>query len=215
MDFTSAAPPVVKSIKQRDLLNTWLRLYARQQIAPAIWEYQPARLEEELSDLIYYTVDNSTPTPRLTIQSEGTRIARAYGHTGKGILLDDYVGPRLASFVMPVYYECVARGLPVYSVADVDDIYGRVVAYERLLLPFLTDDKVSHIIASLKTFCEDGGFEIKNLMRGNDAPPRPRLRAVIDRDLFHRAPGRIAAADIVEFTDQPDPSITTETIELN
>ena len=215
MDFASAAPPAVKSIKQRDLLNTWLRLYARQQIAPAIWEYQPARLEEELSDLIYYTVDNSTPTPRLTIQSEGTRIARAYGHTGKGILLDDYVGPRLASFVMPVYYECVARGLPVYSVADVDDIYGRVVAYERLLLPFLTDDKVSHIIASLKTFCEDGGFEIKNLMRGNDAPPRLRLRAVIDRDLFHRAPGRIAAADIVEFTDQPDPSITTETIELN
>jgi len=215
LDFTSAAPPVVKSIKQRDLLNTWLRLYARQQVAPAIWEYQPARLEEELSDLIYYTVDNSTPTPRLTIQSEGTRISRAYGHTGKGILLDEYVGPRLAPFVMPVYHECVARGLPVYSVADVDDTYGRVVAYERLLLPFLTDDKVSHVIASLKTFCEDGGFEIENLMRGNDALPRPRLRAVIDRDLFHRAPGRIATADVVEFADQPGPSVTTETIELN
>ena len=215
MDFTSVAPPAVKSIKQRDLLNTWLRLYARQQIAPAIWEYQPARLEEELSDLIYYTVVNSMPTPRLIIQSEGTRISRAYGHTGKGILLDDYVGPRLAPFVVPVYHECVARGLPVYSVADVDDVYGRVVAFERLLLPFLTDDKVSHIIASLKTFCEDGGFEIKNLMRGNDALPRPRLRAVIDRDLFHRAPGRIAAAEIVEFTDQPGPDVTTETIELN
>lgn len=56
-------------------------------------EYQPARLEEELSDLIYYTVDASTPTPRLTIQSEGTRISRAYGHTGKGVLLDEYIGP--------------------------------------------------------------------------------------------------------------------------
>jgi hypothetical protein len=150
LDFDSAAPSVVKSIRQRDLLNTWLRLFARQQSAPAIWEYQPARLEEELSELIYYTVDTSTPTPRLTIQSEGTRASRAYGHTGKGILLDDYVGARLAPFVMPVYHECVARGLPVYSVADVDDIYGRVVAYERLLLPFLTDDKVSHIIASLQ-----------------------------------------------------------------
>jgi hypothetical protein len=205
LDFTSAAPPVVKSIKQRDLLNTWLRLYARQQIAPAIWEYQPARLEE----------DNSTPTPCLTIQSEGTRISRAYGHTGKGIVLEDYVGPRLAPFVMPVYHQCLARGLPVYCVADVDDIYGRVVAYERLLLPFLTDDKVSHIIASLKTFCEDGGFEIKNLLRGNDALPRPKLRTVIDRDLFHRAPGRIAAADVVEFADQSSPGVTTEIIELN
>ncbi|EJN07777.1 hypothetical protein PMI42_07654 [Bradyrhizobium sp. YR681] len=213
LDFASAAPSAVKSIRQRDLLNTWLRLFAREQIAPAIWEYQPARLEEELSDLIYYTVDNSAPTPRLTIQSEGTRISRAYGHTGKGVLLDEYIGPRLVPVVMPIYYECVARGLPVYSVADVDDIYGRVVAYERLLLPFLTDGKVCHVIASLKTFCEDGGFEIKNLMRGNDALPRPKLSAVIDRDLFHRAPGRIAAADVVELADPS--GIATETIELN
>ncbi|QOG19658.1 hypothetical protein FOM02_22180 [Bradyrhizobium sp. SEMIA] len=213
LDFSSAAPSVVKSIRQRDLLNTWLRLYAREQMVPAIWEYQPARLEDELSDLIYYTVDSSAPTPRLTIQSEGTRISRAYGHTGKGVLLDDYIGPRLVPFVMPIYYECVARGLPVYSVADVDDIYGRVVAYERLLLPFQTDGKICHVIASLKTFCEDGGFEIKNLMRGNDALPRPKLRAVIDCDLFHRAPGRIAAADVVEFVDQP--GVTTEIIELN
>ncbi|MCK1385306.1 hypothetical protein [Bradyrhizobium sp. 21] len=212
MDFTSAAPSVVKSIRQRDLLNTWLRLYAREQVAPAIWEYQPARLEEELSDLIYYTVDISAPTPRLTIQSEGTRISRAYGHTGKGVLLDDYIGPRLAPLVMPVYHECVARGLPVYSVADVDDIYGRIVAYERLLLPFQTDGNICHVIASLKTFCEDGGFEIKNLMRGNDALPRTRLRAVIDRDLFHRAPGRIAPAELVEFAERPVPG---EIVELN
>lgn len=216
MDFASVTPAVVKSIKQRDLLNSWLRLYTRHQITPAISEYQPARLEEELPDLVYYTVDNSTPTPRLTIQSEGTRVSRAYGHTGKGVLLEDYVGPRLAPFVMPVYRECVARGLPVYSVADVDDIYGRIVAYERLLLPFQADGKVSHIIASVKTFCEDGGFEIKNLMRGNDALPRPKLRTVIDRELFHRAPGRIAAADVVEFADQPaGPGVTAETIELN
>ena len=213
MDFASAAPSVVKSIRQRDLLNTWLRLYARQQVAPAIWEYQPARLEEELSDLIYYTVDGVGPTPHLTIQSEGTRISRAYGHTGKGVLLHDYVGPRLAPFVMPIYHECIARGLPVHSVADVDDVYGRIVAYERLLLPFLTDGKVSHVVASVKTFCEDGGFEIKNLMRGNDALPRPKLRAVIDRDLFHPAPGRIATADVVELAEQS--SVASETVELN
>jgi len=216
LDFASAAPSVVKSIRQRDLLNTWLRLYARQQVAPAIWEYQPARIEEELSDLIYYTVDNSTPTPRLIIQSEGTRISRAYGHTGKGVLLEDYVGPRLAPFVMPIYHECVVRGLPVYSVAGVARSQRAHLASERPLLPFPTDGKVSHIIASLKTFCEDGGFEIKNLLRGNDALPRPKLRTVIDHDLFHRAPGRIAAADVVEFADQSDgPDVTAEIIELN
>ena len=77
MDFQSANPTIVKSIKQRDLLNTWLRLYAREQLLPRVEEYQPARLADELSDLVYYTVDTSQPPPRLTIQSEGTRMTSA------------------------------------------------------------------------------------------------------------------------------------------
>ena len=199
MKFESANPSVVKSIKQRDLLNTWLRLYAREQLLPRIEEYQPARLADELSDLVYYTVDSSQPPPRLTIQSEGTRMSSAYGHTGKGRYLDEYLGARLAPFVMPIYHECVARGLPIYTIANIDDIYGRIVAYERLLLPFSGGHGVTDVIASLKTICEDGGFEIKNLMRGNDAMPTPKLRTIIDRDLFHRAPGRIPAGDVIEF----------------
>lgn len=190
---------MVKSIKQRDLLNTWLRLYARTQSMPRMAEYQPERIEDELPDLVFYKVDTSSNPPRLTIQSDGTRISNAYGHTGKGKLLDEYLGARIASIVMPVYYECIARKLPVYTIATIDDIYGRLVAYERLLMPFSDGGEVTHILASLKTISEDGGFEIKNLMRGNDSLPTPKLRSVIDRDLFHRAPGRIAAGDVIEF----------------
>jgi hypothetical protein len=200
LDFESANPTVVKSIKQRDLLNTWLRLYAREQSMPRVEEYQPARLSDELADLVYYTVDAAQNPPRLTIQSNGTRMSSAYGNTGKGRYLDEYLGARIAPVVMPVYYECVARGLPVYTVANIDDIYGRIVAYERLLLPFAQDGSITHVIASLKTISEDGGFEIRNLMRGNDMLPASKLRAVIDRDLFHRAPGRIAAGDVIEFS---------------
>jgi hypothetical protein len=199
VDFESANPSVVKSIKQRDLLNTWLRLYAREQKLPRVEEYQPERLADELADLVYYTVDSAEQPPRLTIQSDGTRISNAYGHTGKGKYLDEYIGPRLAPVVMPVYYKCVAVCLPVYTIANIDDSYGRIVAYERLLLPFSDGAGVSHMIASLKTISEDGGFEIKNLMRGSDAMPTPKLRTVIDRDLFHRAPGRIPSGDLIEF----------------
>jgi hypothetical protein len=199
LEFQSAGPSVVKSIKQRDLLNTWLRLYARDQSIPRMSEYQPARIEDELPDLVLYTVDTGTQPPRLTIQSDGTRMASAYGHTGKGRLLDEYLGPRLAPIVMPVYYECIARRLPVYTISNIDDSYGRIVAYERLLLPFSTADNVTRMIASLKTISEDGGFEIRNLMRGNDTLPVAKLRTVIDRDLFHRAPGRIPAGDVIEF----------------
>ena len=197
--FESANPTVVKSIRQRDLLNTWLRLYAREQKMPAMDEYKPARIEDELPDLVYMTVRADENPPRLIIDSDGTRMSSAYGHTGKGRNLDEYLGARLAPIVMPVYYECIARGLPAYTIANIDDIYGRIVAYERLLLPFAQDGKVRHILASLKTICEDGGFEIRNLMRGNDTLPVPKLRSIIDRDLFHRAPGRIAARDVLEF----------------
>jgi hypothetical protein len=200
LEFESANPTVVKSIKQRDLLNTWLRLYAREQLLPRLEEYQPGRLADELPDLVYYTVDAGQKPPRLTIQSDGTRMSNAYGHTGKGRYLDEYLPVKLVPIVMPVYYECVRRHLPVYTISSVDDIYGRIVAYERMLLPFSEGGKVTHVIASLKTICEDGGFEIKNLMRGNDTLPVAKLRTVIDRDLFHRAPGRIPAGDVIEFS---------------
>jgi hypothetical protein len=200
LDFQSANPSVVRSIRQRDLLNTWLRLYAPGQRLPRVEEYQPERLAEEIPDLVYYTVEPALRPPRLTIQSDGTRMSRAYGNTGKGRYLDEYLGPQLKPVVMPVYYECVRRALPAYTISMIDDIYGRAVAYERLLLPFSNSNGVSDIIASLKTISEDGGFEIKNLMRGNDTLPMPKLRAIIDRDLFHRAPGRIPDADVIEFS---------------
>src|SRR5579872_3275374 len=107
MDFESATPSVVKSIKQRDLLNTWIRLYVRDQRLPRINDYAPARLEDERPDLVYYAVDSCCAPARLTIQSDGTRMAAAYGQTGKGRLLDDFLGPRLVPVVMPVYYECI------------------------------------------------------------------------------------------------------------
>jgi hypothetical protein len=199
LEFESAGPSVVKSIKQRDLLNTWLRLFARSRSIPRLSEYQPARIEDELPDLVFYTVDTGAEPPRLTIQSDGTRMSAAYGNTGMGRYLDEYLGTRLAPIVMPVYYACIARRLPAYTIANMEDIYGRVVAYERLLLPFSDDGSVTHILASLKTISEDGGFEIKNLIRGNDKLPVPKLRTIIDRDLFHRAPGRMAAGDVLEF----------------
>jgi len=199
LEFESANPSIIRSIKQRDLLNTWLRLYAREQKLPRLEEYQPARLADETPDLVYYTVDATETPARLTIQSDGTRMSSAYGHTGKGRYLHEYLPSKLVDVVMPVYYECVARGLPVYTISNIDDIYGRIVAYERMLLPFSEGGGVTHVLASLKTISEDGGFEIKNLMRGNDALPTPKLRAIIDRDLFHRAPGRISPTDVIEF----------------
>jgi hypothetical protein len=199
LEFESANPTIVKSIKQRDLLNTWLRLYARAQLLPRIEEYQPARIEEELPDLVFLSVETAQPA-RLIIDRDGARMTSAFGNSGAGRYLDEYLGTRLAPLVVPIYQKCLSRALPVYTIANVDDSFGRIVAYERLLLPFSEGGGVTHVIASLKTICEDGGFEIRNLMRGNKSLPTTKLRAVIDRDLYHRAPGRIPAGDLIEFS---------------
>jgi hypothetical protein len=199
LEFESASPAIVKSIKQRDLLNTWLRLYARAQQMPRIDEFQPARIEEELPDLLYLTVANADP-PRLRIESNGTRMSIAYGHTGKGRYLDEYLGTKLAPIVMPIYHECLRRGLPVYAIVNIEDSCGRNVAYERLLLPFSANTGVTHVLASLKTISEDAGFDMRNLMRGNEALPTTERLAVIDRELFHRMPGRTSSGDLIEFS---------------
>ncbi|MET0877208.1 MAG: hypothetical protein ABWY14_08720 [Tardiphaga sp.] len=198
MDFQSANPSVVKSVRQRDLLNNWLRLYGQQQELPAVANYQPDRLADELPDLVYYLVERTEP-PRLIIDSNGTRMSNAYGQTGKGRYLDEYLGPILAPVVLPAYHQCIARALPTYTVSAIDDVNGRSVAYERVLMPFSDGDRVSHIIASLKTISEDGGFEIRNLMRSHTGLPIPKTSVVIDRDLFHRTPGRTVAGDVVEL----------------
>lgn len=199
MEFQSANPSVVKSIKQRDLLNTWLRIYAREQRLPRVEEYEPARFDEELPDLIYYTVESAYQPPRLMIQIGGTRTISAFGTPGKGQYLHEYLGSTLRPVILPVYYECLSRKRPVYTISNVDDAQGRAVAYERLLLPFGNDDEVNHVIASLKSISVEGGFEIKNLMRRDDAPPTTKLRTVIDRDLFHQTPDRRRAGDEIEF----------------
>src|ERR1700721_134040 len=103
LEFQSANPTGVKSIKQRDLLNPWLRLYAREQTMPRIEEYQPSRLDDELPDLVYYTVESTQVPPRLTVQSNGTRLVSAFGNTGEGRSLDEFLGMRLAPLVMPLY----------------------------------------------------------------------------------------------------------------
>lgn len=199
MEFESADPAIVRSIKQRDLLNAWLRLYATHERMPPLSGYQPERIAEETDDLVYYNVISENNASRFMIESDGTRMSNAYGTSGKGRYLDEYVGAKLAPIVVPIYQECIRRRLPIFTISKVEDLYGRKVDYERLLMPFSTGDDVMHIVASLKTISDDGGFEIRNLMRANDVLPIYQLRAVVDRDLFHKRPGRIAPGDVIEF----------------
>jgi hypothetical protein len=200
VSFQRSDASVVKSIRQRDLLNCWLRLYAPHRALPSLTAFQPDRIEDERADLVRYIVDHDARPQRFIIDSNGTRMASAYGATGKGRYLDDYLGSILGPVVLPAYHACITARLPTYTVSMIDDVNGRAVAYERLLMPFAEDgDTVTHILASLKTISEDGGFEIRNLMRGHHSLPQPKLSVVIDHSLSRTTQDRIVADDIVEI----------------
>ncbi len=65
MEFESAGPAIVRSIKQRDLLNTWLRLYARNERIPELSDYQPERIADEIDDLVFYNVTREDGAPTI------------------------------------------------------------------------------------------------------------------------------------------------------
>jgi hypothetical protein len=185
MSFASANPSVVRSVKQRDLLNNWLRLRARHGHTPTLIDYQPARLDDELKDIVSYVVHHDDNGWRFIIDSKGTRLAQAYGTTGQnhiGTDLRDYIGPHQVPLVLPVYETCADRQLPIYSISELEDVNGCTVAYERLLLPFVSDGQVSHMIASLKTISTNGKFEMNNLLRHSERVPVIKLRVLIDQD---------------------------------
>lgn len=194
MDFEGAGPSVVRSIRQRVLLDAWLRLYVKTGQVPPIDQYEPDRMAEERQNLGWLKVDQSFSPPRITFERESQVMAAAYGEACKGRPLDEYLGPR-GAIVLPVYYRCIERALPAYTIFMYHDVAGRPVAYERLLLPFATDGRITDVLASHNNISEDGKFEANNLIRPADPVPAPTRCAIIDRDFF--APRLKAAADDV------------------
>jgi hypothetical protein len=194
MPSSSAGPSIVKSVRQRQLLNAWLRLSARHGSLPRVGDYEIDRIEEEKQDMIFCAVTYDGAIARYMITFDGQRLVEAFGETGVGRRLEDVLGPERAAATLPIYNECVDRKRPSYSVRRLIDVRGREVDYERLLLPFGNDGSVDTIIGSLKTISADGSFEQKRLMRAETAPVSHAIQAIIDQGDRVGAPGTITDA---------------------
>ena len=205
MKFESTNPSVVRSVKQRELLDTWLRARRKPQILPVIGDYQPERIEDELIDMMAFDVDGEGDAARFLITHEGARLTATYGsehiEPGQRInrFLDDAVGPARYARVAPFYRACLLRKRPVYSICTVQDADGKDVSYERLLLPFGNADIVKQIIGSYKSISIEGGFKVNNLMGIRPkAVPVSVINAIIDLD-FVRPAAAATADDLIEL----------------
>jgi hypothetical protein len=206
MKFESTNPSVVRSVKQRDLLDSWLRARRKPRILPAIGDYQPERIEDELIDMMEFDIDGEGDAARFLITHEGARLTATYGseHIEPGQrtnrFLDDAVGPARYARVAPFYRACLVRKRPIYSISMLRDPDGKEVFYERLLLPFGSADTVEQIIGSYKSISIEGRFKITNLMGTRpEAKPVSVVNAVIDLDFFP-GPAAGVCGEVIELS---------------
>jgi hypothetical protein len=200
MHFESASRSVIRSVRQGDLFNAWLRVYRRERAMPLIHQFDYERLFEEKPDLMFYDVVRNGGGYRYLVQHHGRNLMKAFAvENTEGRHLDEYLDAERLGFMASAFIACIEARRPVFTVSAVRDVNGVPVSYERLALPFGANDRVQQLIVSLKTISVEGRFETRELMRAEKQRYSYELCAVIDRDL-DGAQNRMAATnDVVEI----------------
>jgi hypothetical protein len=182
--FERALPSIVKSIRQRDLLNSWMRLNTSKTSLPRLADYDTSRMTDDLIDMMTLEVVHTASGTRFRMIMESTTIDTGNNNptqnTNDPVYLDMALGPDRYPIILPYYEACLAHRRPIYSFSMVNDDKGKEVSYERLLLPFGEADRLTHIVGSLKTISIEGGFKIKDLATLKAEQSVSITRAVID-----------------------------------
>jgi hypothetical protein len=206
MEFTSADPSAVRSIRQRYLLNEWLRAAGKHRPLPLLGDFQPERVADDLVDMMGYDVIGQGDAARFLITHQGARLADTYGNERvdpterPNRFLDDAIGPERYAAVITLYRACLTHLRPLYSISTVQDADGKDVSYERLLLPFGRGEAVEQIVGSFKSISIEGGFKVSNLMGLRPkAEPVILVRAIIDRAFVPAPAGPHSSDEVVEL----------------
>lgn len=180
MQFSVARPDVVRAINQRWLLKRWERRLGTNR-APHWKTMEADDLSHMVTNLSFLDVSRDGGTARFLVRFHGETIGQVYGSSDcRGKYLDEIIPAARRAESLAPYHWTLGSGCPVYTVHDVSDRDGRIVHYERLLLPYAGDKQnIDHILASLEFICADGAFNSRELMKSPAAPPMLRLSATI------------------------------------
>jgi hypothetical protein len=170
MNFAVARPDVVQAINQRWLINFWKRHLGQQQVPQ--WQAVGVENLAVISSNLSF----------LDVIGSGATIGQVYGSGDcRGRYLDEIIPPARHAEGLAPYRHAINSGRPVYTIHDMSDCNGRLVHYERLLMPFAADGRnVDRILASFELVCEDGAFDSQAIMISQSAPPALRLAVTIE-----------------------------------
>jgi hypothetical protein len=190
VEFVISPPDIVRSINQLWLLKRWMGSRGSGRLPPL-----ESLTGEELADispnLLFTEVVNAGAT-RFLIRFSGPRILDYFGAScstgGQGRFLDEVLPAAYRDAALSTFHEAVAAREPVYTIADMRDRAGRIVHFERLLLPFGRDGTVDRIVASIEAVSPEGVFEGDHLVTGPSPPPAFAFCTIIDTS--SAAPGK-------------------------
>jgi hypothetical protein len=181
MDFTIVRPDAVLAINQRWLLKFWKRHQGVAGIPP--WQAIESENLTRVSDNVsFLDVTGEGEIKRFQVRQHGANIAKVYGAPDcRGRFLDEVIPrERHPTGLMP-YYRAYSTGQPVYTICDVKDKDGRLILFERLILPFGGDGRdVERILSSFEFICEDGAYDATALIKLQHGAPTLRLCALIE-----------------------------------
>lgn len=180
LQFQAARPDIIRAINQCWLLNYWKQARGDRRLPP--WQEMEGRgFAGMISNLSLLDVSGSNGDTRFRVRFHGARVGEAYGSTDcQGRYLDEILAPATRDAGLATYRHVVATGQPVYTSADITDIDGHLVHFERLLLPFSEDgETVNRILASLEMISPDGAFTARDLMVSPRAPKSYAVYATI------------------------------------
>ena len=179
MQFAGSQSDIVRSSNQRWLLSYWDRLHDTCPLP--MWQgFEAEELAAMAGNLSFNDVVGSDGNARFLIRYHGRRIAETCGTVCEGKFLDEVLPPQYREAALATYHRVLVTKLPVYTVADMRDRHGRIVHYERLLLPFGRDGVVvDRILVSLEAINPEGVLDNNDLMRSTPKPPAFALGVTI------------------------------------
>jgi hypothetical protein len=184
VEFVISPPDIVRSSHQLWLLKSWMQL-RRPGLLPA-WDgflgEEPAGIAD---NLLLADVVRGAGKARFMIRLGGARIAEYFGVScpsgGQGRFLDEVLPAAYREAALSTFHEAVAAREPVYTVADLRYGAGRIVHFERLLLPLSqTGTAVDCVLASIEAVSPEGALETSGLVTARAAPPAFAFCTIID-----------------------------------
>jgi hypothetical protein len=184
VEFVVSPPDIVRSINQLWLLKSWMRLRGSRRL-PLLESLTGEELAGISANLLLTDVVSREGATRFLVRSCGARVLENFGVScptgGDGRFLDEALPEAYRDAALGSFHEAVAAREPVYTVADLRDRAGRIVHFERLLLPFGRDGTaVDQVLASIEAVSPEGAFDNRHLITAPSAPPAFAFCAIID-----------------------------------